>query len=440
MLSRRHVSMREAPMTILDDYLARTPRSRELFERAARVLPGGSTRTSVFASPYPPYIVEGEGLTIRDVDGNAYRDFLGNYTALILGHAHPNVVAAVERQVRRGSAFAAPTETEIELAEELCRRLPSLERVRFTSSGTEATMFAIRAARAVTGRPLVARFERAYHGTHDTALAGTPGIPDAVGGTVITLPWNDPDGVRAALADHEQALAAIIIEPVQGAGGIRAADPEFLRFLRGLADDLGSLLIFDEIISFRLGPGGVQGRVGVQPDLTTLGKIIGGGYPLAAFGGRADVMDRFDARRAGALSHGGTYNGSPVAAAAGLATLRELTPAVYERLDALGGRVALALRASVAEDGHGAHVESIGSLFQIWPPAGGGARARTDSAASTGASDPRALYLGLLLEGFAIAPRGMGAIPTVADEGDVDDLATAVGRVLRSAQATPVSV
>ena len=303
------------------------PRARaQLFERATASLPGGSTRTTVYTAPYPPYVAVGQGLRVRDVDGNEYRDFLGNYTSLILGHAHPAVVAAVEAQVRRGSAFAAPTETEVELAEEIRRRVPSIERLRFTSSGTEATMFAIRAARAHTGRPLIAKFERAYHGTHDAVMAGTAGVPAVMDGLVVELPWGDPDGVEAALRGREADLAAILIEPVQGAGGVRAAGTEFLAFLRDLADRTGALLIFDEIISFRVAPGGAQERFGVRPDLTTLGKIIGGGYPLAAFGGRADVMSVFDARRSGAISHGGTFNGSPVAAAAGLATLRELTP------------------------------------------------------------------------------------------------------------------
>ncbi len=167
-------------MTLVDDYLARTPRSRALFERATGSLPGGSTRTTVYSAPYPPYIESGAGLGVRDVDGNEYRDFLCNYTSLILGHAHPAVVAAVEAQVRRGSAFAAPTEIEVELAEEIRGRLPSIERLRFTSSGTEATMFAIRGARAFTGRPLIATFERAYHGTHDVVMTGTAGVPEAM--------------------------------------------------------------------------------------------------------------------------------------------------------------------------------------------------------------------------------------------------------------------
>src|SRR3979490_2143913 len=229
------VRQRCPAMTLLDEYLARTPRSRALFERATASLPGGSTRTTVYTAPYPPYVEAGEGLVVRDVDGNTYRDFLGNYTSLILGHAHPAVVAAVEAQVRRGSAFAAPTETEIERAEELRRRLPSVERVRFTSSGTEATMFAIRAARAFTGRPLLAKFAKAYHGTHDTVLAGTPGVPDGISAPVVELGGNDAGGVEALLAAGASEVAAIIIEPVQGAGGIRPADPTFLRFLRDYA-------------------------------------------------------------------------------------------------------------------------------------------------------------------------------------------------------------
>ena len=419
-------------MHLLDDYLARTPRSRALFERAAGSLPGGSTRTTVYAAPYPPYVEFGEGLRIHDVDGNVYRDFLCNYTSLILGHAHPAVVAAVEAQVRRGSAFAAPTEREIELAEEIRRRVPSIERLRFTSSGTEATMFAIRAARAFTRRSLVAKFERSYHGTHDGVMPGTAGVPEAMAGLVAELPWGDAEGVERALRGREDDLAAIIIEPIQGSGGVRAAPVEFLRFLRSFTERHGALLIFDEIISFRVAPGGAQERFGVRPDLTTLGKIIGGGYPLAAFGGRADVMDIFDARRTGAVSHGGTFNGSPVAAAAGSATLRELRPDAYLRLDGLGARLRARVEAQIERHALDARIDVVGSLFQI----GSGDLV---SAVATGAATPPSLFLGLLLEGFYLAPRGMGAIPAIATEADVDDLAAAIGRVLAASQRVPES-
>ena len=419
-------------MSLLDTYLARTPGSRALFERATASIPGGSTRTTVFNPPYPPYMDRGEGLRTWDVDGNEYRDFLGNYTSLILGHAHPEVVAAVEVQVRRGSAFAAPTEIEIELAEEIRRRLPSVERIRFTNSGTEATMFAIRAARAFTGRPLLAKFAKAYHGTHDTALAGTPGVPDGISGLVVELPWDDAARVQATLTGREREVAGIIIEPVQGAGGVRAADPAFLRFLRDYADRIGAVLIFDEIIAFRIGPNGAQGVFGVRPDLTTLGKIVGGGYPLAAFGGRAEIMDRFDARRPNALSHGGTFNGNPVGAAAGLATLRYLTPARYDGLASLGQRLRERLADGFTAGGLDARVDGIASLFQVFA---GPSLQGEDQLSPT-----ETMFLGLLVDGFHLAPRGMGAISTPATEADIDALADAVIGRLAAMQPAAVSV
>ena len=404
--------------TALERYLERTPGSRALFERATTSLPGGSTRSTVFSAPYPPYVAEASGARIRDVDGNEYLDFIGNYTSLILGHAPLAVVEAVAAQARRGSAFAAPTEVEIALAEELRRRLPSIERLRFTNSGTESTMLAIRAARAATGRPLIARFERSYHGTHDQVSPDRTGIPAAVGALIVDLPWADPDGVAATLEGREADVAAIIIEPIQGAGGVRAAGAEFLRYLRTYTDAHGMLLIFDEVISFRAGPGGVQALVGVRPDLTTLGKIIGGGYPLAAFGGAAEVMDRFDARRPDAMSHGGTFNGNPVGAAAGLATLRALDDATYERLNGLAARLAARLRARLAELGSEATVDQEASLFQV----------RGGPSAS-----PPDVFLELLCAGYWLAPRGMGAISTPMTETDVDAFVASAAEILARA-------
>jgi glutamate-1-semialdehyde 2,1-aminomutase len=399
---------------VIERYLARTPRSRELFERATRSLPGGSTRTTVFAPPYPPYVTGGSGSHLRDADGNDYLDLLNNYTSLILGHAHPAVVSAVEQQLALGSAFAAPTEAEVLLAEEIRSRLPSVELLRFTNSGTEATMLALRAARAATERDLVARFERSYHGTHDQVSIDRRGIPDAVGGLILDLPWADPEGVERTLAGREHEIAAIIIEPIQGAGGLRPAPAQFLHFLREYTQRHGILLVFDEIISFRVGPGGVQERVGVRPDLTTLGKIIGGGYPLAAFGGAAEVMERFDARRRDGLPHGGTFNGNPVAAMAGLATLRELTTDAYARLAELGSRLGSRLSAGVATAGLADQVSIVqdASLFELQ-------MAEVE------------LFLPLLVEGYWLAPRGMGALSTPMTEAEIDGFAQAVVRVVQ---------
>ncbi|MFL5751152.1 MAG: aminotransferase class III-fold pyridoxal phosphate-dependent enzyme, partial [Chloroflexota bacterium] len=243
-------------------------------------------------------------------------------------------------------------------------------------------------------------------------------VPDATSSLVVDLPWGDASGIERALAGRETDVAAVILEPVQGAGGVRPAAPEFLAFLREYTNRTGAVLIFDEIIAFRVGPHGAQGLFGVTPDLTTLGKIVGGGYALAAFGGRADIMDQFDARRPGALSHGGTFNGNPVAAAAGLATLRELTPDRYERLAELGARLRSRLADGIAAGGIDARVDGISSLFQVF--AGPALRGEAPLAAS------QTLFLGLLLDGFHLAPRGMGAISTPAAERDVDELADAI--------------
>jgi glutamate-1-semialdehyde 2,1-aminomutase len=290
-------------------------------------------------------------------------------------------------------------------------------------------MFAIRAARAFTGRDLIARFDGAYHGTHDTVLPHSPGVPEATSGLVVDLPWGDPDGIEQALAGRERQLAAIIIEPVQGAGGVRPADPAFLRSLREMTREIGAVLIFDEIIAFRVGPNGAQGMFGVRPDLTTLGKIVGGGYALAAFGGRAEIMDRFDARRPGAMSHGGTFNGNPVAAAAGLATLRALTPDRYDRLAELGGRLRSRLADSIAAGGIDARVEGIASLFQVF--------AGPTLQGEDGLTASQTLFLGLLVGGFHVAPRGMGAISTPVTERDVDELSDAIVARLAAMSAAP---
>ena len=280
-----------AGSSVRERYAETTARSAALFERATASLPGGNSRTTIFIDPYPCYVERGEGCRIWDADGNERIDFINNYTSLILGHSHPRVVEALQEQAARFVSVAAPSELEIELAEAIKERLPSIDLIRFGNSGTEGTMMAIRAARAFTGRSKIVKFEGGYHGTHDYAVvdagaagaAGTgtttqgAGIPEAVADTVVIAPFNDPDATERVLAAHRDELAAVIVEPVMGAAGVIPADESFLVFLRELTQSLGALLVFDEVISFRVGYGGAQGRYGVRPDLTTMGKIIGGG-------------------------------------------------------------------------------------------------------------------------------------------------------------------
>lgn len=433
---------------LIADYHAKTPRSRELFEEAQRVLPGGNTRTTIFVDPYPFYAVRGQGARIWDADGHERLDFNGNYTSLILGHAPPAVVAAVQAAAARGLSFPAPSEAEVRLAEALQRRVPSCERLRFTNSGTEATMMALRAARAFTGRPKVAKFEGSYHGTHDwvqvsiappveaagprrrpRAVAAGDGVPPVLLRQVVVLPWNDAEAATRLLERHARELAAVIAEPVQGAGGIIPPAPGFLPTLRAVTERLGILLILDEVITFRLGPGGAQALYGVRPDLTTFGKIIGGGLPVGAFGGRADVMAVFDPRGGRPrVAQGGTFNANPVTMAAGLATLEALTPEAYAHLDGLGERLRTRVRALFEARGVEATVTGVGSLFCLHWTRGPVVDYRSSRPGDP--DRPLRTYLGLLNEGIVLSQRGMGAVSVPMTEADVDRFVEALGRVL----------
>ncbi|MFN8484048.1 MAG: aspartate aminotransferase family protein [Anaerolineae bacterium] len=423
---------------IIERYIDATPLSRELYERAVRALPGGNTRTTVFIQPYPFYFRRGQGSRVWDVDGNERLDFINNYTSLILGHAHPRVVAAVQERLTEGMSVAAPTELEVALAERLKERLPSMDLLRFTNSGTEATALAIRAARAFTGREKLAKFEGSYHGSHDYAAvdvaaggavgAGTvtknAGIPQAVADTIVMLPFNDAERAVAIIEAHKDDLAAVIIEPVLGSGGVIPAHPDFLRALREVTAQHGIVFIFDEIIAFRVGYHGAQGHYGVTPDLTTLGKIIGGGLPVGAVGGREDIMRRFDPRRADHIGHGGTFNANPLTMAAGLATLDEMTPAQYDRLEGMTRRLAGQLCDLFAGLGVPAQVTHIGSVFNIHLTD----RPVTDYA-SASAGDRQSLaqlYLAALNHGVAFTGRGMGCLSTPMTDADLDTFVAAM--------------
>ena len=410
-------------------------------------MPGGTTRTTTYFDPYPLYITRGEGCRIWDADGIERIDMLGNYTAMILGHAHPKVVEAIRKQAALGTGFAAANPVEVQLAELLCERVPSLEAVRFCNSGTEATMFAMRLARAFTGRPKIARIEGGYHGTHDYAevsthpdvdRAGPPDAPIAQADSIgtpswaleqtVVLPFNNPDAAEAIIRREAGGLAAVILEPIIGAGGVIAATPAYLERLRSVTAELSILLIFDEVISLRVAPGGAQELYGVIPDLTTLGKIIGGGLPVAAFGGRAHVMELLDPRRKPNLAQGGTYNGNPLGMAAGLAAMTELTPDVYADLNRKGARVCEQLTEVLATHGVRAQVNGVGSLFAIHFTDQPVVDYRTK--ASSDQKVTHEFFLGLVNHGVLMAPRAMGSLSTPMEEADLERFIDAVDAVV----------
>lgn len=386
---RANMKKNKSKSTFLDEELNKykeiTKRSAILFAEAKKYLPGGSTRELQFFEPYPPFIERGDGCLIFDVEGNSWIDFFNNATSLILGHCHAAVVKAVSEQLQKGTAFHAPSPYTTELAKLLCERISSMEQVRFTNSGSEATLLAIQLAKAFTSRNKIAKFEGGYHGSHeyasisvhpDLALAGDPkepcGTVDSLGvskeilNSVIVLPFNDIDAADKIIKKNKDDLAGIIVEPQLGSGGVIPGKREFLFHLWETAKRYQSLLIFDEVQTFRCSHGGIQGLYKISPDLTTLGKIIGGGFPVGAVGGRSDIMHLLDSSSGrAAISHGGTFNGNPITMVAGLATLKELTPEVFSRLNDLGEELRSGLRALFNRFEVPAQITGEASFFRI---------------------------------------------------------------------------
>jgi glutamate-1-semialdehyde 2,1-aminomutase len=421
-------------------------KSRALYERARAVLPGGNTRTTVHMSPHPVYLERGAGCRVWDVDGVARIDVINNFTAAIHGHAHPVLTQAAQAQAALGTAFGMPTAAEIELAEGLAARIATVDQCRFTNSGTEAVIAALKAARAFTGRAKIAKCEGAYHDSYDYAevsldtppsawranapvstayAAGTPAVLE----DVVVVPFNDVDGVAEVLRAHAGELAAILVDPMPNRAGLAPADRAYVQALRELADEIGALLIFDEVICFRLGPNGAQPIWGVEADLTTLGKVIGGGFPIGAVGGRHEVMAVFDPTDGKPpLPQGGTFSANPVSMRCGLAALDLLDADTFARLDRQGDRLRAAIDEAFVAAGLQGHATGMGSLLKIHLAARPVRDYRSAYLEPEAARRLKALIVRLLNEGVIVAPNGLMALSTPMTDDDIEQIADAIRR------------
>lgn len=429
-------------------------KSAALHERARRYLPGGNTRTTIFLEPYQIYAARGSGCRVWDVDGNELIDCINNFTAGIHGYAHPELVRAAKRQLELGSAFGMQTESEIDLAQLLSERVSSVDQSRFTNSGTEAVMMAIKAARAFTRRPRIAKCEGAYHGTYDYAevsldsprredspredKGGWPdslpyavGTPRGVTDDVVILPFNDIDTSVAILRAHAPELAGILIDPMPNRAGLAPADRGYVQALRQVANEIGALLIFDEVIAFRLGFHGAQGIWGIDADLTTFGKIIGGGFPVGAVSGSRDVMAVFDPSSGKpAVPHGGTFSANPMTMVAGLKAMQLLDPPAFQRLDRLGSRLRSGLDQAFLRARIEGHTTGMGSLLKVHFTARVIRDYQTAIPDAAAARRMRQLMTGLLNEGVLIAPNGLLALSTPMSDADLDEVIRAFERAL----------
>ncbi len=405
-------------------YAAAHPGSRAVHERAVAHLPGGNTRTGIFADPFPVAWARGEGARLRDEDGHECIDFLGEATAGIYGHNHPAIRRAIETQLALGWNFGGHTALEGELAGILSERFPALERVRFCNSGTEANTFAVQTARVMTGRPAILGFDGCYHGGFLTFTAAENPLNIPI--PVVVAPYNDADQTADLLDEHAESLAAVIVEPMIGGGGCIPADPGFLRMLRERTEHHGIVLIFDEVMTSRLGPSGLAHALGITPDLLTLGKYIGGGMTFGAFGGRADLLERYDPRRATPLQHSGTYNNNVFSLRAGIAGLTEAyTPDAAVALNARGDRLRGRLNAICEREGAALQVTGRGSMLAFHARSGP-IRGPADARAGDGRVR-ELLFYDLLAQGIYTMPRrGFLALSLPLTEADFDALAAAL--------------
>lgn len=408
-------------------YVAANPQSlaRHLSARAS--LPGGNTRSVMWYHPFPVALAGGEGARVRDIDGHDYVDFVSEYSAGLYGHSNPAIQAKMIEVVQGGIALGGPNMFEAALGAELVGRFPALDRVRFTNSGTEANIMAISTARAVTGRATVVAMREGYHGGVLTF---------AHGGSVLNLPfpmlmadYNDVEGTEALLRANAGDIACVILEQMLGGGGCIRATDAFLAMLRRVTQEIGALLIFDEVMTSRLSFGGMHSVTGVTPDLMTLGKYIGGGASFGAFGGRADIMDRFDPAAPDAFSHGGTFNNNILSMAAGHTGLTQvLTAEASARFNALGDRLRLAMQGRIDAHGVAACMTGIGSLFNLhFLPKG---RVTPASVERVDTRPGKLWHLEMMLAGQYVTPRGMFALSLPHSDADADGLVAAFDRFL----------
>ena len=426
-------------------------KSAALYERAKHVMPGGSTRATLYRKPHPFYASHGEGAFLWDVDGNRYLDLANNFMSLIHGHAHPRIVEAVTAQLARGTCYSMSTEAEIALSAALQARAPSFERISFANTGTEAVLFALKAARADTGRQLVAKVEGCYHGLSDFAevsVAPEPeawgdfapasvpysvGAPQAVLDNVVVLPFNDLEKALAILDAVGDRLACVLVDPVPSRAGLAPAEPEYLKGLREFCTRSGALLVFDQVMSFRLAHGGVEELYGCKPDLSCLGKIIGGGFPIGALAGRVDVMDVFSPENGRPkVFVGGTFAANPVSMTAGATALQLYGPDEIARLNRLGDRLRDELNGWLRANGIEACVTGAGSLFKFHL---GRSEVHDYRSAWVDAAQRKVtadFVDALAARGFHIITSGLGCLSTAVQAEDVEAMIEASKEAFRT--------
>lgn len=407
-------------------YRAANPTSERRFTDALRILPGANTRSTIHFDPFPLTIVSAAGQYLTDADGHRYADFLSEYTAAIYGHSHPVIVRAAEEAIRRGMARGGPNEHEARLAAAVAKRLPSCERVRFCNSGTEATLIALTTARVHSGREYIVAFEGSYHGSLWSLR--DPASPFRVPFPLIRGRYNDLDETIRRMDPAVDNIAAIIVEPMVGGSAIPGR-PAFLQGLRDYATAHGIVLIFDEVMTSRLSPIGMQGRLGIVPDMTTFGKYVGGGFTIGGFGGREEIMRHFDPREPGAFDHGGTFNQNVVSMAAGAAGLTEvLTPDATNALNDTGDRLRERLNEAFRAHGVDGQATGVGSILCLH--FSGGPIARFADVAHVPTAYKDLVHVALLLEGFYTAPRGFISLNIALTDDDCARFLRAVDRVL----------